>query len=478
MFDDPVQFTVEHLAAAIRDGSISAVAVAEEVLARCARFRQLNAVISQEPERLLESARLADRRLAAGIDPGPLHGVPIFIKDNIDTRDYPTTAGTPALENDYPRHDATVVRRLLDAGALIAGKTNLHELAVGGSSNNLYYGFVHSAWRDDVIAGGSSGGSAAAVSARLAPAALGTDTNGSVRGPCSLSGIVGFRPGFRRYPGDGVIPPTPTRDSVGIMANTVGDLAILDRVLSGESHTVVHRPLDGVRFGRPRGDLYKIMDQRTARIVDEAVALLQDQGAVIIDADIPGLAQLTAKAAWAISAYEVVREMPVYMQRRGTAITVAEIRDKIASPVVKERFTPFTDDMSALESRYKEAMEVHRPRLQQTINDYFGEHALDAMVFPTTPFPAPPMGDDTSDLMINGEPLRGGFSYVIQNTVHQSAAGIPSLVVPAGVTDDGLPVGISFDGLPGSDRALLAIGHAFEKARGPFPLPPSMRWHR
>jgi mandelamide amidase len=93
------------------------------------------------------------------------------------------------------------------------------------------------------------------------------------------------------------------------------------------------------------------------------------------------------------------------------------------------------------------------------------------MVFPTTPFPAPPMGDDTSDLMINGEPLRGGFSYVIQNTVHQSAAGIPSLVVPAGVTDDGLPVGISFDGLPGSDRALLAIGHAFEKARGPFPLP-------
>jgi len=468
-----MEFTIEYLAAAIRDGSTSAVAVAEEVLERCARFRQLNAVISQAPERLLEAARLADRQLAAGIDPGPLHGVPIFIKDNIDTRDYPTSAGTPALEKDYPRYDATVVRRLLDAGALIAGKTNLHELAVGGSSTNLYYGFVRSTWRDDVIAGGSSGGSAAAVSARLAPAALGTDTNGSVRGPCSLSGIVGFRPGFRRYPGDGVIPPTPTRDSVGIMANSVADLVILDGVLSGDAHAAVEIPLDGVRFGRPRGDLYKIMDQRTARIMDAAVALLQDQGAVIIDADIPGLTQLTAKVAWAISAYEVVREMPVYMQHRGTEISVDEIREKIASPVVKQRFTPFTDDMNALEVRYKEAMEVHRPRLQQTINDYFAEHALDAIVLPTTPFPAPPMGDDTSDLMINGELLRGGFSSVIQNTVFQSAAGIPSLVVPAGVTDDGLPVGISFDGLQGSDRALLAMGHAFEQARGPFPRPPA-----
>ncbi len=475
MLSEPAQFTVTALAAGIRRGEFSAGSLAAEIIDRCTRWTSLNALISQDPERLLQAARRADDVRAEGAQLGPLHGIPVFIKDNIDTSDYPTTAGTPGLLGDVPRHNAPVVERLLAAGALVGGKTNLHELAVGGTSTNLLFGQVRNPWREDVIAGGSSGGSAAAVGARLAPAALGTDTNGSVRGPCSLSGIAGFRPSFGRYPAGGVIPPTPTRDSVGIMANCVADLALLDGVLAGEAYALDAVDLRGLRIGRPRGDFCRHLDERTCRIIDTAVRLLVASGSVIVEADIPDLLELTAKAAWVISGYEVVREMPAYLSKRGTSRSIDDILDNIASPTVRDRFTPVVPDIDSLRQRYHEAMAVHRPTLQALLSRYFIDHELDAMVFPTTPFPAPPLADDTADLVIDGRLVKGGYGQLIQNTVHQSAAGIPSLTVPAGLTPDGLPVGISFDGPAGSDQRLLAIGLAFEVARGPFPVPPKIR---
>ncbi len=254
--------------------------------------------------------------------------MPILIKDNIDVHGYPTTAGTPGLAGVYPRAHAPVVQRLLDAGAIVAGKANLHELAVGGSN----------------------GGSAVAVAARLVPGALGTDTNGSVRGPCAMNGIAGVRPSFQRYPYGGTFPSTTTRDSVCGMATTVTELAKLERP-------------------------------------------------------------------------------------------------------------------------YREALEIHRPRLQAQLAAYFREHRLDALIFPTTPFPAMAVTNDLADVVINGKRVANGFGYVIQNTVYQSAAGIPSLTVPAGMTEDGLPVGISFDGPVGRDRRLLGIGLAFERVRGEFAVP-------
>jgi mandelamide amidase len=468
----PVDFRIAGIAAGIRDGRFSAESVATEVLDRFDRFQHLGTLISHDPAALLEAARRADRVRASGGPLGPLHGVPILIKDNIDTKDLPSSAGTPALERDYPRANAPVVERLLNAGALVAGKANLYELAVGGTSLNLHFGRVANPWRLNCIAGGSSSGSAAAVAARLVPGALGTDTNGSVRGPCSLSGIAGFRPSFQRYPGSGVMPVTPTRDSVGIMANSVTDLALLDAAAGAQTFQLTDIDLAGVRLGRPRDDFYAVMDDRTARVIDAAIALLEEHGAIIIDADLPGLAELTAKAAWTISAYEVPRDISAYLEQRGTSLTIDEIVSKIASPVVRERFNPSAVDLKKLEAPYRKAMEVYRPQLQKMLKDYFTEHRVSAIVFPTTPFPAPEIDDDNADLVINGKLIKGGFARVINNTVHQSAAGIPSLVVPAGLTDDGLPVGLSFDGLDGSDRQLLAIGKAFEEIRGPFPLPP------
>ncbi len=471
-----IPFTIADIAAAIASGATTAEAVAEDVLERCRAFAHLGAIISQDPDALIAAARVADQRQRANDALGPLHGVPLLIKDNIDTCDLPTSAGTPALEHDTPAHNAPVVQRLVDAGALIAGKANLYELAVGGSGFNKHFGEVKNPWNTKLIPGGSSSGPAAAVAARLVPGALGTDTNGSVRGPCSLSGVTGLRPSFQRYPFGGVIPATPTRDAVGIMANSTADLALLDHVLahehlSGKPEPLPSVSLAGLRLGRPRGEFYRLMDDTVATVIDAAVARMQEAGAIIIEVDLPDIVELTAKTAWIISAYEVVREMPGYLERRGTSITIDEIVAGIALPMVRERFNPGTVDLAALEPGYRKAMDEGRPQLQRILQAYFTDHDVAAMIFPTTPFPAPAVSDDTADVVVNGTRVKGGFTAVINNTVHQSAAGIPSLVVPAGLTDDGLPVGLSFDGPMGSDRQLLAIGQAFEQARGAFPLP-------
>jgi mandelamide amidase len=464
-------FTVAGLAAAIRGRRFTSEALSREVLERCREMRHLHALISQDEGQLLAAARAADGALVAGAAIGPLHGVPILIKDNIDAAGYPTSAGTPGLEGVYPRTDAPAVRRLRESGALIAGKANLHELAVGGTSHNLHFGDVVNPWRAGLIPGGSSGGSAVAVAARMVPAALGTDTNGSVRGPCALQGIAGLRPSLARYPYGGTFPSTPMRDSIGTLATDMEDLVLLDQVLSAETYDLPDIALRGLRLARPDGEFCELMDGRTLSIFEEAVALLRREGAVIVSADIPGLHDLAARAAWPISAYEVVRDVPAFLAGRTAAIDIGEIVARIASPVVRQRFNPPAADPVKLEAAYHEAMEVHRPKLQRLLADHFTKHRLHALIFPTTPFPAVAVDDDTADVTIDGRTWKNGFGLAIRNTVYQSAAGIPSLTVPAGLTPDGLPVGLSFDGMHGWDVRLLAIGRAFERARGPFPLP-------
>ncbi|MEZ5565850.1 MAG: amidase family protein [Gammaproteobacteria bacterium] len=218
---EPASYSISALSTSIARGESSAESVARDMLQRCEQNRSLNALIAQDPERVIAAAKAADRWQEAGKPLGPLHGVPIIVKDNIDVLGYRTTAGTPGLIGVCPDSNAPVVQRLLDAGAIVAGKANLHELAVGGTSQNEHFGHVVNPWRAKVVAGGSSGGSAVAVAARLIPGALGTDTNGSVRGPCAMNGITGLRPSFHRYPYGGILPSTPTRDSVGGMTTTM-----------------------------------------------------------------------------------------------------------------------------------------------------------------------------------------------------------------------------------------------------------------
>ena len=472
MVDALDSFLISDIADGIRAGSFSAESVAEEVIDRCARLSELNAVIYQSDDTFLASARDADAAMARGEVAGPLHGVPILIKDNIDVQGMPSSAGTAALENDYPRQDATVVRRLRDAGALIAGKANLYELTVGGTGRNLHFGRTANPWRLECTSGGSSSGSAAAVAARLVPGSLGTDTAGSVRMPSSFCGVAGFRPSFHRYPGDGLMPHSTTRDSVGVMANSVADLAVLDSVVSGESFSLEELDLADIRIGRPRGAFYARVDERTASVMDSVANLLAEHGAVIVDADIPDLHALTPKCAWSISAYEVPRDLPAILTHRGTDVSLETIVSGIASPVVRARFNPLSVSLDELEPRYRIAMSEERPRLQEILRNYFERNGLAAFMYPTTPFPAAVGDDDDGDVEIDGKLVKHGLGHSIDNTVYQTATGIASLTVPAGLTPDDLPVGVSFDGPTGSDRQLLAIGRAFELARGPFPRPP------
>lgn len=468
---DTAAFSISGLASALARGDLSAEMLARFVLTRCDRHRNLHALIAQNPEHLVAAARAADRRRASAQPLGPLHGVPILIKDNIDVLGYPTTAGTPGLAGIHPARNAPVVQRLLDAGALIAGKANLHELAVGGTSQNEHFGHVVNPWRRGLIAGGSSGGSAVAVATRMVPGALGTDTNGSVRGPCSLTGVPGLRPSFQRYPYGGILPATPTRDSVGGMATTIADLALLDAVLAGEAvQPLTPATLKGLRLGRPGGDYTTVLDPRTAQVMDATVRLLRGAGATIVEADLPGMHKLATRTAWPISAYEAASEITAALAGRQPLVALETIVSQIASPHVRERFNPQPGNMTRLEGPYREALEVLRPRLKQQLAAYFHEHRLDALIFPTTPFPAVAVADDAANIVINGQSIN--FGQIIHNSAYQSAAGIPSLTVPAGLTADGLPVGLSFDGPEGSDRRLLAIGLAFEELRGPFPLPP------
>lgn len=468
---ESISFALAALAGAIRRREVTAERVAGEVLARCAGQGDLHALISQDRDQLLAAARAADEALRSGRHIGPLHGVPVLIKDNIDVQGYATTAGTPGLVGIQPREHAPAVRRLLEGGALVAGKANLHELAVGGTSHNRHFGDVGNPWQPGLIAGGSSGGSAVAVAARLVPAALGTDTNGSVRGPCAFQGIAGFRPTIGRYPYGGIIPGTPTRDTVGTMAAGMEDLLLLDQVLAQSRQPSSGIRLDALRLGSPRGRFLEVTDERTLVVFEAALALLRRHGATIVEEDIPGLHELAARAAWPISAYESLRELPAFLASRVTPVSIARIVAMIAAPSTRERFNPPAADVTRVERKWQEAMTAHRPRLQELLTAYFTRHRLDALVFPTTPFPAVAAAHDSADLPINGQLVGNGLAHMIRNTVYQSAAGIPSLTVPAGLTADGLPVGLNFDGPAGSDEHLLAIGQAFELARGAFPQP-------
>jgi Asp-tRNA(Asn)/Glu-tRNA(Gln) amidotransferase A subunit family amidase len=253
-------------------GELTAERYAGALLARCESRRALNAFITLEPERVLEHARACDRQRRSGAKLGPLFGLPIPVKDSVNTRDYPTTGGTPALRHFRPAQDAPVVESLKGAGAIVLGKTNLHELSFGWTTNNLAFGAVHNPYDDKRIPGGSSGGTAAAIAARLAPLGVAEDTEGSIRVPAAFCGIAGFRPTTRRYSTKGCVPISSLFDQVGPHARTVQDLALFDSVAAGDPSPLAAKPLRGVRLGVVRDYWFVDLHPEVERIADEALA--------------------------------------------------------------------------------------------------------------------------------------------------------------------------------------------------------------
>lgn len=259
----------------VRGGDVTAEEYARALLERCESCRSLNAFIALDGDRVLSDAREADRRMQRGQPLGPLHGVPLAIKDSFDVAGTPTTAGTPALQNNIARRTAPMVQKLFEAGALMLGKTNLYELAFGITSSNEFTGAVHNPYNQMMSAGGSSSGSAAAVAAGMAPAALGSDTAGSIRIPAAHCGVVGFRPSTGRYPSEGLVPLFHTRDAPGLMARSVEDIALLDEVISGDGDGS-QVELRGLRIGLPRDYFFADLDSRVAAVIERELSRLQD----------------------------------------------------------------------------------------------------------------------------------------------------------------------------------------------------------
>ncbi len=228
----PIELTLIEAVTALRCRKLGYQEYVQALMQQTDRLAYLNAWISRDPEQLIQQAKSFDQASSAQPDHRPLVGIPVAIKDNIDTSDLPTSGGTRALLTSRPSRNATVVERLLQSGGLIAGKTNLHELALGGTNHNAVTGPCRNPWNPLRIPGGSSGGSAVAVASRMVPAALGTDTGASVRLPAALCGVVGFRPSTGRYAAQGILHLSPTKDTVGPMARSVADVALLDALLA------------------------------------------------------------------------------------------------------------------------------------------------------------------------------------------------------------------------------------------------------
>jgi indoleacetamide hydrolase len=418
---------------AIRRSEVTSEALASALLRRAQTLKSLNAFITLDSHRILSAARAADRKRATGGALGPLHGVPIAIKDNIDTADMPTTAGTPALRGNRPAANAPVVQALIDAGAIVFGKTGMHELAFGITCNNAAYGPIRNPFDPSRIPGGSSGGSGAAVGACLVPGAIGTDTGGSVRIPAAYCGVAGFRPTVGRWPQAGVVPISSTRDTAGPLARSVADLTAIDRAVTGRGETTGAKPLTAVRLGVPRAFFWDDLDAETARICEAALDELRRAGATLVVADIPDVRTLDEAVGFPVALYEVRRDLDRYLERAGLPLRFAGVVKEIASSDVRQILGSQLDATTAISKQaYLEAMERSRPRLVAAVSSYFTDHNLDAIAFPTAPLPPPAIGENET-VVLNGRAVPT-FTTVVRNSGPGSNAGIPGVSLPVGLT--------------------------------------------
>jgi mandelamide amidase len=459
--DALLELSMSEASSLMRSGRLGATQYAEALVAQCERRSHLNAFIELDAGAVRAAARDADRDRRAGRRLGPLHGIPIAVKDNINTVGLPTTGGTAALSGNRPARTAPVVDRLVEAGALLLGKTNLHELARGWTSVNATFGTVRNPHREDRIAGGSSGGSACAVAARMTPAAIGTDTEGSIRIPAALCGIVGLRPSMGRYPMDGVIPLAASLDTVGPFARCVADVALLDSVLAGVAPAAARPDLRGLRIGVPAYYLDGL-DREVEQVFERALRCLAGNGADLVFADLTGLDALVAGVASALIRYEFPQLLPEYLAAHAPGVSMADLA-AAAGPNVARVFEPAPSDAS---DRHREALDAQR-RVRARFQSYHREHALDLVIHPVAPMPAPPIGAGPASsppaVTIMGREVSQRVAFG-RNVSPGSVAGLPGLVLPAGATSEGLPVGVEVNAAPGRDGYVIAAGSAIESA--------------
>ena len=449
--------TITDLAPGLRRKEVSPLELTRTCLDRIEKLNpRLNAFITVMAESALAEARAAEKEILRGEWRGPLHGIPIAIKDLIDTAGTRTTAASALYQDRVPVEDAEVVRRLRQTGAVILGKNNLHEFAYGASSLVSFFGEVHNPWNAEYIAGGSSGGSAAAVAAGLCYAAIGTDTAGSIRLPAALCGCVGIKPTYGRVSTRGVIPLSWSLDHVGPLAATVADAALVLQAIAGydsldihsagvpvsdyvsASSTTVGAEVKMLRIGIPRSYFFNDLDDDVCAAVEQALTVIEGLVAEIRDVqiEIPADRVVQNAESYAIHADDVSRTPELYQ-----AETMRRIRNG--------------ENISAAEYiRRRRDLDRERRRAQ----DIFAE--VDLLVTPTTRIPAPAI----ADLKKNPEALRPAEITLLRNTRPFNVWGLPVISLPCGFTKSGLPIGLQIAGPPWREDLVLRLAHAYERA--------------
>jgi len=457
-----LELTATDAVSAMRKGGIKAEDYARALLDRANELQGLNAFISLNPGAVLDAARAADKSRCAGERLGLLHGLPVPIKDSVNTKELPTTNGTRALCEFRPKKNASVLEPLLAEGAIVMGKTNLHELSWGWTSNNATFGAVHNPYDQTRIPGGSSGGSAATIAARIAPLAVGEDTYGSIRVPASCCGIAGLRPTFGRYPNDGIMPITKGKfDQVGLLARSVCDLALFDSVVSGEPVSITAKTLEGLRLGLCPDFFQADLDSEVERVTNEAFEKLREAGVTLVEAKAPEIFKAAPDVALTIILYETVPAFAQFLDEQQTGLSFeqmfAQMGEGLRAAMKSLAVPPNRPNANDYETKL-----AKREQLKRAVRRHFGEADITALAFPTVMCRPPRIGEEVeADIDTRKVPLS---TALVRNVALGNCAGMASLVMPAGLTSDGLPVGLEFDALPGQDRNLLALGLSLEDA--------------
>jgi mandelamide amidase len=435
-------------------------------------YAGLRAIAAQVPfADVLAAARRAATDYGAfidvldGADPDPPHGslagIPFAVKDNINTAQLPTTAGTPSLRGSWTE-DATAVARLRSAGALLVGKTNLHELAFGITSNNGGFGPVRNPVDPARSPGGSSGGSAVAVALGVVPFALGTDTGGSMRIPAAHCGVVGLRPTVGRYPGDGLAPLSHTRDTIGVFAPSVHTVQLVDAILAAEGFED-RGPLElpGVRLAVPRTGFYDDLDPDIEIAAERWLTALSAAGVDLVEIDFSAAQQLDNHAGYPVVFYEVPRDLAGYLhslREPFSNLTLGDMADQAGSPDVAAALrTALAKDVT--EEAYRNGLIV-RDRIRALYQEHLVGQRFDALIYPTTSLLPPPLAED--DLTRHNGRDVSVFGMSVRNTGPGSVAGMPSISLPGGRSRTGLPIGLSLEAYSGNDDRLLAVARAVE----------------
>lgn len=445
--------SILELSEQLRNRKTSPVELTQGYLARIEKLNPaLNAFITVTGESALQQAKHAEAEIQCGEWRGPLHGIPIAVKDLIDTAGVRTTAASALFKDRVLSENAEVVQRLLSAGAVLLGKQNLHEFAYGGSSVISYFGEVKNARNAAYIAGGSSGGSATAVAADLCYAAIGTDTAGSVREPAALCGVVGLKPTYGRVSTRGVIPLASSLDHVGPITRSVADAAVMLQLIAGydpRDANCANRAVDDyvaglgggkekIRIGVPSAFFFEELDPEVAAAVERALGVLKTECGELHDIElrVPTDRTLQAGESYGYHAESVARSPELYQ-----AETLRRIRsgEKISADEIAERRRELK-------------------RIRNEIGEVF--ERVDVVVTPTTPIPAPSF----AELKQNPDLLRPRELTLLRNTRPFNVWGLPAISVPCGVTKTGLPIGLQIAGPHWGESRVLRVAHAYEQA--------------